>query len=98
MSDVYELFKEHIEMPDDFTKAIWTEERRTVSWNTESSREDLYYGDNETYSGEIREEGIVIGNYVMFRLDSSCGYEYQAIFCLDNKLTYAELEAEIEDV
>ena len=93
MNDVYELFKEHIYLPDDFTEVVWYEDNGTVCWNSDGSVEDLVNGNGDTYQCEIRGGGIVIDKYIMFLLDSGCGYNYQAIFSLNNKRAYEELEA-----
>ena len=75
-----ELFEEHIDFPEDHTKVCWTEDRGTISYNKENNVEDLLDGNGETYSGEVREGPIEIDGYVMYLLDSSCGFDYQAIF------------------
>lgn len=95
MSDIYELFKEHIELPDDLTKVIWFEDNGTISWNIDGSVEDLVNEDGNTYQCEIRGQGVVIDNLIIFTLDSGCGYYYQAIFSLSNKRAYEELEEEV---
>lgn len=81
-----ELFKEHIYFPEDHTKVCWTENGGEISYNKENNVEDLLDGNGETYSGEVREGPIEIDGYVMYLLDSSCGFDYQAIFSLAFKV------------
>jgi hypothetical protein len=81
-----ELFEEHIYFPEDHTKVCWTENYGTISYNKENNVEDLLDGNGETYSGEVREDLIEIDGYVMYLLDSSCGFDYQAIFSLALKV------------
>lgn len=81
-----ELFEEHIYFPEDHTKVCWTESYGTISYNKENNVEDLIDGNGETYSGEVREGPIEIDGYAMYLLDSSCGFDYQAIFSLALKV------------
>ena len=81
-----ELFEEHIYFPEDHTKVCWIEDRGTISYNKENNVENLLDGNGETYSGEVREGPIEIDGYVMYLLDSSCGFDYQAIFSLALKV------------
>lgn len=83
---LFKIFEDHIYFPDDWTKVCWTEDRGTISYNKENNVEDLLDGNSETYSGEVREGPIEIDGYVMYLLDSSCGFDYQAIFSLALKV------------
>lgn len=79
------LFKDHIYFPDDYTKLHWKEEYGSISYNTDNELSDLMEGEGNTYSGEVRSE-VEIDDYVMYELDSGCGWNYQAIFSLSNKV------------
>lgn len=80
------LFKDHINFPDDHTDICWTYTHEEVRYNTGNNVDDLMNGDGETYSGEDKLGEIVIDNYVLYTLDSGCGYDYQAIFSVDKKV------------
>lgn len=84
MTDVYELFKEEIWMPDDFTYCIWYDNGEELSWNIENNIEDLENGDGDTYCGEVL-VNLVKGDYALYVLNDGCGNKYQAIFDLRNK-------------
>jgi hypothetical protein len=81
-----ELFEEHINFPEDNTKVCWYADRDQVVYNTDNNLEDLYDQNGQTYSGEIRGEPIEVDGYVMYLLDSQCGWDYQAIFSLALKV------------
>lgn len=82
-----EIFEEHIYFPEDHTKVCWTVDGSEISYNKENNAEDLIEGNGETYSGEVKEGPIEIGGYVMYLLDSSYGFDYQAIFSLALKVS-----------
>lgn len=79
---LFKIFEDHIYLPDDHSKICWTESYGTISYNKDNNVEDLLGGNGETYSGEVREGPVVIDGYVMYNLDSQCGFDYQAIFSL----------------
>lgn len=85
MTDVYELFKEEIWMPDDFTNCIWCENCGELSWNLDNSIEDLENGDGNTYSADRKVLVAEKEPYVMYIINDGCGNTYQAIFDLRNK-------------
>lgn len=90
------LFKDHIHFPDDYTKLHWKEEYGSISYNTDNELSDLMQEEGSTYSGEVRSK-VEIDDYVMYELDSGCGWNYQAIFSLNNKIdinAYWESEGE----
>jgi hypothetical protein len=83
---LFKIFEDHIYFPEDWTKVCWAEDFNTISYNKEDNVGDLIDGNGETYSGEVREGPIEIDGYVMYLLDSSCGFDYQAIFSLALKV------------
>lgn len=78
-----ELFQDFIYFPEDNTSVYWTIDGESVVYNKENNKEDLFNQNGETYSGYIKEGPIEVGRYVMYTLDSQCGWDYQAIFCSD---------------
>lgn len=81
-----ELFEEHINFPEDNTKVCWCVSYDSVMYNTDNNIEDLMDGNGQTYSGVIRGSAVEIDGYVMYTLDSQCGFDYQAIFSLALKV------------
>lgn len=81
-----EIFEEHIDFPEDNTKVCWCVSYDSVMYNTDNNVEDLLDRNGETYSGIIKGEPIELGGYVMYTLDSECGFDYQAIFSLALKV------------
>lgn len=79
-AELLELFKDHIDFPEDNTKVCWYADRDQVVYNTDNNIEDLFDQNGQTYSGEIRGEPVEIDGYVFYTLDSLCGFDYQAIF------------------
>lgn len=80
------LFEEHINFPEDNTKVCWCVSYDSVMYNTDNNVDDLLDQNGETYSGVIKGEPVEIDGYVMYTLDSECGFDYQAIFKLDLKV------------
>ena len=79
-----ELFQDHIYFPEDNTSICWTIDSGSIVYNKQNNKEDLLNQEGETYLGYIKEGPIEIGRYVMYTLDATGGWDYQAIFCLDN--------------
>ncbi len=79
-SKLLKLFKEHIDFPEDHTKVCWQSDVDQVVYNTDNNVDDLMSQNGETYSGEIRGEPVEIDGYILYTLDSGCGWDYQAIF------------------
>lgn len=74
-----------VNLPEMCLDCPWTETESEVIYNKENNTEDLLGGDGETYSGEIRNRAE-FDKYVIFDLDSGCGWDYQIIFSLENKV------------
>lgn len=85
-SKLLKLFKDHIEFPEDNTKVCWSISYGSIVYNTDNNIDDLMEQNGQTYSGEIRGELVVIDGYVMYKLDSQQGFDYQAIFSLALKV------------
>lgn len=81
-----EVFEEHIYFPEDYTKVCCPVDGSEISYNKDNNVENLFDGNGETYSGYIKEGPVEIDGYVMYLLDSSCGFDYQAIFSLALKV------------
>lgn len=76
-----ELFEEHIDFPEDNTKVCWYVYcGDSIHYNTDNNVEDLLEGNGQTYSGLIKGNPVELEGYVMYTLDSECGFDYQAIF------------------
>lgn len=87
--EIYEKFKDHIILPDDFTSAVWTycKDSWEVSWNEYGNVRDLVEGEDDTYSAEVRYgNGAVVDNYILFNLRDYRGDTSQAIFDLSKKV------------
>lgn len=85
------LFEDHIYFPEDYTKIHWyVSYGDAVLYNTDNNLDDLLEGNGQTYSGIIKGEPIDINGYVMYTLDSECGFDYQAIFSLALKVEEEE--------
>jgi len=88
-----ELFKEHLEIPDDFTKCPWYGDLdETIYWNTEGNEYDLVACNGETYSAEIKYAPIQIDDYILLTLRSDFGGYYQAFFKKSNEIDVSEYE------
>lgn len=85
-----ELFEEHINFPEDCTEICWYADDYQVIYNTDNKLEDLIEQNGNTYSGLIKGQAVELGGYVMYTLDSECGWDYQAIFTLALKVDYEE--------
>ena len=85
MTNVYELFKDLIWVPEDFTECLWYTTGDEVYWNTENNIDDLMTGDGETFSSEVYEETQRDG-YVFYTCRDGCGGMDQSIFKLSNKV------------
>lgn len=78
-----EMFEDHIDFPEDNTTVCWyINYDCNVCYNTDNNVEDLLDGNGETYSGLIKGGPVQIDDYIMYTLDSECGFDYQAIFSL----------------
>lgn len=77
-----DLFEEHINFPEDYTKVCWQSDLDQIVYNTDNNIEDLLDQNGQTYSGIVKGEPVKIDGYVMYTLDSECGFDYQAIFSL----------------
>lgn len=82
--NIYDLFKEEIWQPEDCTEYVWYYSNHSVYYNKDGDVDALFNGDGNTYGGEVDFEFEKDG-YVIFTLDSGCGYSYQAIFKMSNK-------------
>ncbi len=86
--DVLDMFIEAglVDLPDIELGAPWTVwGEAELSYNKEGNQEDLLLGDGETYAGEIKEENQ-LGEYVIFKIDSGCGWDYQVILSADKEI------------
>jgi hypothetical protein len=79
-TNIYELFKDHIELPADYTECLWYVRYDQVTWTEGDELSDLFNGDGDTYSCEVKEMGKEIGGYIIYTLRDGWGGEYQAIF------------------
>ncbi|MNX90370.1 hypothetical protein D3C86_1224160 [compost metagenome] len=96
MTNVYEVFKEYIWLPDDLTDCLWYEEYRTVYWTEGDCLKDLFNGDGDTYSCEVYSQ-VEKDGYVMYTLFDGCGNKVQSIFSLDKKQDQAKFWKEFEE-
>lgn len=85
MTNVYEIFKDLIWTPDDFTEHLWYEQYRTVYWNEAGSIKDLLDSDEDTYSHEVY-SSVERDGFVFYTLYDGCGNTVQSIFKLSNKI------------
>ena len=91
-NEITNKFDEHLIKPD-VIEQIWFEDSHgVVSWNGENNIDDLLNGDGNTYSGEIRIEGIEIDGHVLYTLNNDCGGEEQVIFSIANKIDPKDYE------
>ena len=60
-TNIYELFKDHIELPADYTECLWYVRYDQVTWTEGDELSDLFNGDGDTYSCEVKEMGKEIG-------------------------------------
>ena len=91
-----EIFKDHIHFPEDCTDLCWTESNDEISYNKENDVSDLMDGNGETYSGSVK-SSIELEGYIMYELDSGCGWDYQAIFSRALKVDEVKYWEEQED-
>ena len=84
-NEMLNLFKDHIDMPEDKTHCYWTEQGGYIRYS--DSREHLFTWQSrqEDIIGGI-DKGIVVGDYVLMRIGSFYEYHYQAIFDLRKKV------------
>jgi len=87
MNKLFELFKDEINWPEVYEDAPWLISSDELLYNTDSNVEDLELGDGNTYSGYIKESTEKEG-YVIFEVDSGCGWDYQIILKLSNKVNF----------
>lgn len=88
--EVLDMFIEAglVDLPDIELKAPWLiRQGFELAYNTDEDEEGLLEGDGSTYSGEIKDQRTV-GDYVIFTLDSGCGYDYQVILSSANEVGY----------
>ena len=77
-----------VDLPDIELKAPWIiRQGFELAYNTDENEGDLLEGDGATYSGEIKDQRT-LGEYVIFTIDSSCGYGYQIILSTANEVGY----------
>lgn len=74
-----------VTLPDIHAKAPWCENDGELVYNTEENEEDLIDGNGETYGGTIKSKDI-LGDYVIFEVDSGCGWDYQVILAVANEV------------
>lgn len=86
MNALFELFKFEIIWPEVYENAVWCDDGEMVTYNRAGDLNDLQNEEGCTYSGEIRGEAVEKEGYVIYNLDSGCGYDYQVIFKLENKV------------
>lgn len=104
MTNIYELFKEEIWHPDDCTEYVWYCSDGYVHYTTDNNVDDLFLGNGDSYCGEVEGE-LEKDGYIIFTINSGCGYSYQAIFKMSNKQNeekywesyYEEQEEDEED-
>lgn len=83
--DLYEKFKDHIILPDDFTDCPWYEEHGTLSWSEEGIV-DLMNDGECTYNAEVCGRRVEKDGHLLVILYNGCGETYQAIFDLSKKV------------
>lgn len=86
MNPLFELFYDDIDWPEVYNDAVWTKNGEELSYNLAGSVEDLENGDGDTYGGQILGIGVKKEGYVLYTVDSGCGYDYQVILKLANKV------------
>lgn len=89
MTKLFELFKDEINWPDIFEDAIWYVSDDELVYNKEANIEDIKWGEGETYSGYVKDSTEKEG-YAIFEVDSGCGFDYQIILKLSNKVGFDE--------
>lgn len=89
MNKLFELFKDEIHWPEVYEEAPWLLSSDELVYNTDNSVEDLRLGEGKTYSGYIKVSTEKEG-YVIFEVDSGCGFDYQIILKLSNKVSFDE--------
>lgn len=96
MTNVYEVFKDHIWLPDDLTDCLWYEEHRSVYWTEGDCLKDLFNGDGDTYCCEVYSQ-IEKDGFVMYTLFDHCGNKVQSIFSLEKKQDQDKFWKEYEE-
>lgn len=77
--DYLYLNRKYAIFPEDGTRYVWSITENEVSYNTDSSTEDLENGDGSTYSGYARCLESY-DNLVIFEIEDGCGGQYRMIF------------------
>ena len=85
--DLYKLFEEFIEIPDDFTNIKWYVDGFSLVYNLQNNMKDLKSQTGETYCVYIWNRRYK-DEYVMFELDHNCGATFQAIFKTENEVKF----------
>ena len=83
--EMINLFKDHIDMPEDKTDCYWIDEGSHIRYSV--SREHLFtwQSNQKDIVSEVDKE-VVAGDYVLLRIGSFYEYHYQAIFDLRKKV------------
>lgn len=63
-----------------------------IHWNGDNNVTDLYYGDGETYSGELPDGTAEWLGYTVANYDNGCGIVVTGLFNNKYKVSLAELE------
>lgn len=87
MNKLFELFKDEIHWPEVYEDAVWLVSDEELVYNKEANADDLETGNGETYGGYIKDSTEKEG-YAIFEVDSGCGFDYQIILKLSNKVSF----------
>lgn len=89
MNKLFELFKDEIHWPEVYEEAPWLIEDGELVYNTDNNIDDLKETQGKTYGGYAKSMTEKEG-YVIFEVDSGCGWDYQIILKLSNKVSFDE--------
>ena len=74
----------------------WVMDGDEIKWNTDNNREHLYFGDGNTYSGEMPEGYSQTESYVFVNVDMCQGTMVTYVFDKSMQVTLGELEDEFD--